>query len=389
MPKLNNTIGFLFQFVTAGLALAFVAVWLFPNLMGGSSGQSRIEISQVLHAAPVGGGDRGSYADAVALAAPAVVNIYADLLVTEVEEVKVDDPVLQRLFGSRRAQRLRPSVEESLGSGVLVAGSGHILTNHHVVAKALNIMVALSDGRVAKAEIVGSDPETDLAVLKIGLENLPVAILGSAENLRVGDVVLTIGNPLGIGQTVTMGIVSATGRSDINVATYEDFIQTDAAINLGNSGGALINPLGEVVGINTATANDSNGTQGIGFAIPVDLALDVMQQIVENGLVIRGWLGVNAYEPEAPVGSDGVVGSFGIIIDQVFPGSPAEEAGLRVGDLVVSIDGTPIDKVRDLLNLVADTQPGKRIRIEARRGGRPFTAYAVLKRRPTAASTAN
>lgn len=344
METLRKPLWFLLQSVTLGLALAFVVVWLRPGWFNGASGTDTV-----------------SYAAAVEAAAPAVVNIHSNRRVARSGPGLLADPTADRFYGDRSPTE---RIETSLGSGVLISDRGYILTNHHVISGADEIQVALLDGRVVAATIVGTDPETDLALLHIDLQPLP-DLPPSTAPLRVGDVVLAIGNPFGIGQTVTQGIVSATGRNYLGLTTFENFIQTDAAINPGNSGGALVNARGELVGINTAFYSQTGGiAQGIGFAIPADLARGVMDQLVRHGRVIRGWLGVVPQDltPElvdvlqVPQGS-------GILVSAVQMDSPAAHAGLRAGDIIVALDGEEVADGRDALNRIAARAPGTRVRM--------------------------
>ena len=350
-------IAFLFQAVTIGLALAFIVTVFRPELLG-LSHQAVVEIKE----SPATGGHarpgRGpvSYAAAVEKAAPAVVNVFTRKVVAERSPL-FNDPFFRRFFGDRLAPRKR--LETSLGSGVIVNERGYILTNNHVIDGADEIQVALHDGRNIEATVVGADPEADLAVLKIDLSHLPTIVFGRSEALKVGDVVLAIGNPFGVGQTVTQGIVSATGRSELGINTFENFIQTDAAINPGNSGGALITAEGALVGINTAIFSRSGGNQGIGFAIPVSLARQSMSQIIEHGHVSRGWLGVEvqALTPELAE-SFGLKSDHGVIVAGVMRNGPADRADLQPGDVLVSIGDTQIENVRQTLNAIARTEPG-------------------------------
>jgi serine protease DegS len=300
-------------------------------------------------------GETGSFAQAVERAAPAVVNIHTDRRVAR--GPMLEDPLLDRYFGDQAPPSER--IESSLGSGVLISDQGYVLTNNHVIAGADAIHVALLDGRVAPARVVGSDPETDLALLHIELRPLPSVPLGRTDALRVGDVVLAIGNPFGFGQTVTQGIVSATGRNYLGLATFENFIQTDAAINPGNSGGALINADGELVGINTAYYAQTGGSQGIGFAIPTDLARGVMDHLILHGRVIRGWLGVTPQDltPEL-VDALQLPAGHGVLVSAVQQGGPAGIAGLRPWDIIVEIDGQPVINSRHALNRIASMTPG-------------------------------
>lgn len=304
-----------------------------------------------------------SYAAAVRIAAPAVVNLYVTRVATEpVLRSFLDDP-----FGEF-APRYRRRIEQSLGSGVILDPSGQIVTNHHVIDEAAAIRVQLADGRSAQAEIIGRDPDTDLAVLKIDLPNLPSIRLGRSDALNVGDVVLAIGNPIGLAQTVTQGIVSATGRDQLGIATFENFIQTDAPINPGNSGGALVNTRGELIGVNTAIIAKSLGVEGIGFAIPVNLVRGVVNEIITRGKVLRGWIGVGTETiDEARARSAGFDGPV-VRITRIAGGSPAQRAGLLPGDLIIGLDGKAPRSSREVQLRIADTSPGQTISIEVQRG---------------------
>ena len=320
-PRTKNSVlslaGFLLRSVIAGLALAFVVLYLWPNL--------NERLAQKPSATPAQPEIFTSYADAVDRTAPSVVSIY-----TKSVELQQVSPRLQKILGSQYIARSR----QNMGSGVLVSEDGYILTNNHVISRVQNISVGLWDGRYAEAQVVGSDPETDLAVLKIELTGLPAAPLAEETELRVGDVVLAIGNAFGLSHTVTMGIISATGRNDLRSVLYEDFIQTDAAINAGNSGGALINYRGEVIGISTRNLGQTQGAQNIGFAIPIAMAKDVMQQIVENGTVRRGWLGALFSDLPLSQQMDGSSSRRGIQVRDVTTGGPAWTAGIRAGDIL-------------------------------------------------------
>jgi len=283
-------------------------------------------------------------------------------------------PAPQRPLFEQNLPSVRQRVESSLGSGVIVDGAGHVVTNNHVIRDASEIRVQLADGRVATPSVVGIDPDTDLAVLKIDLPELPVMPLGRSDGLRAGDVVLAIGNPLGLSQTVTQGIVSAVGRGSLRLATFADFIQTDAAINFGNSGGALIDTEGELVGINTAVLAQALGTEGIGFAIPVNLVRGVLGEIVEHGRVRRGWLGVQIVGNASRRFSAPVIG----VIDA---DSPAQRAGLQPGDLIMELNGRPILTDQDALVQVAALPPGSEVAIRVRRGDQILTVRATLQER--------
>jgi len=351
-----------FQVITAGLALAFVAVILKPELLDVVRPPTQPTPPATPAIASPGGSAPTSYADAVARSAPAVVNISTAKLVTERPNPLFEDPVFRRFFGEAPDDLPRQRLETSLGSGVIVSDSGHVLTNNHVIAGADQIVIQLADGRVAEATLVGADPESDLAVLETELDDPPQIALGSSEALRVGDIVLAIGNPFGVGQTVTMGIVSATGRDQLGISTFEDFIQTDAAINPGNSGGALINAAGELVGINTAIFSRSGGSQGIGFAIPVSLAGRIQRQILEQGRVVRGWLGVEVQNITPQLAeSFGLPEATGILIAGILPDGPADRAGLRPGDVVTSVNGAIIDDAETALEQIVMLAPGERV----------------------------
>jgi serine protease DegQ len=270
----------------------------------------------------------------------------------------MDDPLFRRFFGDQLDGDTQHS--SSLGSGVIVGPEGYILTNHHVVEAADEIELALADGRKAPAKIVGTDPETDLAVLKVNLANLPAVTFGNPDKLAVGDMVLAIGNPFGVGQTVTMGIVSALGRSHLGISTFENFIQTDAAINPGNSGGALVDASGNLVGINSAIYSRSGGSLGIGFAIPADLARQVMEQIVRTGTVTRGWIGVEVQDINAELAeSFRLPNTNGTLIAGVLRGGPADRAGIKPGDVLLAVGLSPVIDSTSMLNLIAALEPGK------------------------------
>lgn len=302
-----------------------------------------------------------SYADAVDAAAPAVVNIYTERRVV-VPNVTGLPPQFGQLFGEVWPD-YRERVERSLGSGIIFDVHGHIVTNYHVIAQATGIRVQLKNGDAAAATLVGVDRDTDLAVLKIELGTLPIMPLGRSDRLRVGDPVLAIGNPLGLGHTVTQGIVSATGRARLGVTTFENFIQTDAAINLGNSGGALIDATGKLVGLNSAIAGRQAGIEGIGFAIPVDLVRGVVNAILKDGKVVRGWIGVvprnlSAAEAEQSGAPDGSV-----LVRYVYPRSPAQTQGVASGDVITQVNGSPLRGAQDLLARVAMLKPGQGVRL--------------------------
>ena len=319
-----------------------------------------------------------SYAPAVNKAAPAVVNIYTSKTIRQ----KIH-PLLNQPFFKRFLPKPKDRIKNSLGSGVIINDIGLILTNHHVIHGADEILVGLKDGRTTNAKIIGKDKETDIALLKIELDDLPVMEF-SPQQLQVGDVTLAIGNPFGIGQTVTMGIVSATGRNQLGITTYEDFIQTDAAINVGNSGGALVNAYGKLVGINTAIYNSENGgNQGIGFAIPLKDALTVARDLLEHGQVIRGWLGLETQEL-----NNQVKATFGLpetlngqVVVGVVLGGPAHKAGLQKGDIVTHFNGKAAKKGTQTMRQIADLMPGDVINLGIIRDGKTYEVQATLGRR--------
>ncbi len=380
MP-LRKLFVFLFEAAIAGLAFAFVLLLLFrpetfetrPTVLITEAPAPALEDGE--------GGGAVSYAHAVQIAAPAVVNIYTTKVVTQRSPL-LEDPFFRRFFGQDPAVP-RQRMESSLGSGVIVSAQGYLLTNNHVIEGADEIQVALNDGRSASALVVGSDPETDLALLKADFDSVPHITFTQADNLRVGDVVLAIGNPFGVGQTVTQGIISATGRTQLGISTFENFIQTDAAINPGNSGGALINAHGQLVGINTAIFSRSGGSQGIGFAIPASLAKAVMQQLVEQGRVIRGWLGVNVQDvtPELAE-SFGLRSTAGAIVAGVLMGGAADQAGLAPGDILLEVDDQPVRDARAAMNIIAAIPPGNEITLKVLRAGSPVEMPVRIGERP-------
>lgn len=380
----NKSVAFFFKSVIFGLAAAFIILILRPDLLG--QGRPVVELNEAKSPARYDlannlTGGAVSYADAVDLAAPAVVNIYTTKLITERANPLFNDPFFRHFFGDQLAPRQR--LESSLGSGVIVSENGYILTNNHVVEGADEIQVALRDGRNAEAKVVGLDPESDLAVLKVNMENLPAVTIGQSDEVRVGDVVLAIGNPFGVGQTVTMGIVSAMGRNTVGINTYENFIQTDAAINPGNSGGALINPFGHLVGINTAIFSKSGGYQGIGFAIPGKFAIEVMQQLIQHGRVIRGWLGIEVQDitPELAE-SFRLKNTQGVIVAGILRNGPAAQAGLRPGDIIIKLNDMEIENSRQVMNAIAKIKPDDEITIGIMRQGKAMTLEGSVGQRP-------
>ena len=321
----------------------------------------------------------GSFRDAAAKAMPAVVNIYTSKASRQSHPL-LKDPFFRRFFGDRA-----PPDEQlaSLGSGVIVSSDGYILTNFHVIDGADAIEVGLADGRKAAARLVGTDPETDLAVIRVSERNLPVMVLGDPEEARVGDVVLAIGNPFGVGQTVTLGIISALGRNNLHINHFENFIQTDAAINFGNSGGALVDTDGHLLGINAAIYSQTGGSVGIGFAIPVSTAKNVLDSIVKHGSVVRGWIGIESQDitPEL-ADSFGLAKKSGAIIAGVVRGGPADRAGIVPGDILVAVAGEPIADTSEMLNLIAQLEPGAKTQMTILRKRREATVDVTVGRRP-------
>ena len=361
------------QATTLAVAALFVVTTFRPEWLPGG-------------AAP--GAAPGSYHDAVQRATPSVVNIFTSKDVKPRRHSFLNDPAFRRNFGEQAlpddSQRA-----SSLGSGVIVSADGYILTNHHVVEMAEEIEVAFSDGRKLLAKVVGNDPDTDLAVLRVNAENLPAITFGSSETLRVGDVVLAIGNPLGIGQTVTSGIVSGLRRTGLGINTFENFIQTDAAINQGNSGGALVDARGSLIGINTAILSQTGGSIGIGLAIPAAMAKAVMEQIIKTGSMTRGWIGAGLAELTPAIAeSFKFDGTQGVLIVEVVRGGPADRAGVKPGDVVTEVNRKPIADPPSLLNTVAALEPGSSAKLILRRQGKALEAAVIIGRRPKPVSRA-
>jgi len=328
-----------------------------------------------------------SYSAAVKVAAPAVVNIFTTQKVKRQDNPLLNDPVFREFFGDQLPEQFSQGPNEnSLGSGVIVRADGYILTNNHVIAQADQIIVALNDGRRAEAEVIGTDPDTDLAVIKIELDKLPVLPFKLSGN-EVGDVVLAIGNPFGVGQTVTQGIISATGRSDLGINTYEDFIQTDAAINPGNSGGALIDVSGNLIGVNTAIFSQSGGSLGIGFAIPAKVCQQIMNAILKDGRVVRGWLGISLLPPQR---NDVMKPSEqGVTVAEVLPNGPSAQAGIQRGDKIIMVNDEQITSASHLINYVALQAPGSKIRIEVEREGKKQDLEVVVGERKQQQNTSS
>jgi len=369
------------QAVTISLAALFVVVTLRPDLVSWTGHNGGIV---TVREAPDGPRDRPnlvSLSPAAKKAMPSVVNIFTSKDVKVPRHPFMDDPLFRRFFGDQPDGDTQHS--SSLGSGVIVGPEGYILTNHHVVEAADEIELALADGRKAPAKVVGTDPETDLAVLKVDLSGLPAVTFGNPDKLSVGDVVLAIGNPFGVGQTVTMGIVSALGRSHLGISTFENFIQTDAAINPGNSGGALVDASGNLVGINSAIYSRSGGSLGIGFAIPANLAKQVMEQIVRTGSVTRGWIGVEVQDISAELAeSFKLPNVHGTLIAGVLRGGPADKAGIKPGDILVAVESGEVLDSTSMLNLVAALEPGKQATLKILRNRNEMSVQVSVGKRP-------
>ena len=376
------------QIVTALLAILFVLSTLKPEWLSSSPfeglGQGLGSITIREATLDRSSSNPGSHHEAVKRSMPAVVNIFTSKRVEKRSNKtpQSTDPWFKFFFGDQMPEREEPS--SSLGSGVIVSTEGHILTNQHVIDGADQIEIALADGRKTRATVIGSDPDTDIAVLKINISNLPTPItFGKIESVKVGDVVLAIGNPFGVGQTVTSGIVSALGRDHLGINTFENFIQTDAAINPGNSGGALVDTRGNLIGINTAIYSRSGGSMGIGFAIPVSTAKQIMESIVQNGSVTRGWIGVEPQPLTNEMAAALGIKSDGVLIAGTLQNGPADKAGVRPGDVLKTIDGKPVKDITQLLNRIAELPPGSKAKATLLRKDREVEVEITIGKRPT------
>jgi serine protease DegQ len=362
------------QWVTVAVALLFAVQTLRPEWLAGALRSGTVVLSTATPSNSPGAPRPDSYADAVRKAQPSVVNIYTRKAARR--GPLADDPFFGQFFGT-------PGPQQNLGSGVIVSAQGYILTNNHVVEGADQVEVAFTDGRQMAARVVGTDPETDLAVLKIEATDLPAITLGATEDVHVGDVVLAIGNPFGVGQTVTMGIVSALGRHDLGINTFENFIQTDAAINPGNSGGALVDTRGNLVGVNSAIYTRTGSSIGIGFAIPVSTARQVMEQLIQDGRVTRGWLGVGMREVTPDIAeSFGMKTPRGVLISAIYQEGPAARAGVKPGDIVLSIGGRAVNDEKALLNQVAGMKPESITTLGIYRDRREVNLKVTIGKRP-------
>jgi len=378
------------QTATICLAVLFVVTTLRPDLLP----QSRSQVVTIQEprlataaatATPADAGVRNlpaaSLSDAAARAMPSVVNIYTTKEMKVARVPQLNDPLLRKFFGQMFGESVQRA--SSLGSGVIIAAEGYILTNNHVVEGADEIELALMDGRRITARIAGVDPDTDLAVLKAEEKGLPAITLAAPDKARVGDVVLAIGNPFGVGQTVTSGIVSALGRSQIGINTYENFIQTDAAINPGNSGGALVDSNGHLIGLNTAIFSRTGGNLGIGFAIPVSVVRHVTESIIATGSVTRGWIGIEPKNLDLAADTSANGAARGVLVAAVMRSGPAEEAGVRRGDVLLTVEGRAVNDTSSLLSAVAALKPGSQAALTVLRNRNEMNFSVIVGRRPT------
>ena len=372
------------QTATICLALLFVVSTLRPDLLNWKARNNVVTVREPLPELPTRAA--ASFSEAARKAMPAVVNIFTSQEVKRPRHPFMDDPLFRYFFGDQA--EAGPQRREGLGSGVIASEQGYILTNNHVIDSVDQIEVALADSRKVPARVVGTDPETDLAVLKIEvrdppLRKLPSITFARPEQLRVGDVVLAIGNPFGIGQTVTLGIVSGLGRSHLGITVFENFIQTDAAINPGNSGGALVDSAGNLVGINTAIYSQTGGSMGIGYAIPANVARHVMEQIIQKGSVTRGWIGVGVQDISLESAEAFKLDrTSGVLITQVERDGPADRAGVKLGDVLISINGVTVSDTIGMLNMIAALQPGEQVRLKVARSQSESEVSVTVGRRP-------
>jgi len=385
-----DTVKTLIKYTIIGMISAIVVLYFTQNesSVGNKSSVSFNEVS-VDDAKELADSSRASqqtttsYSQAVKAASPAVVNIYTAKVVEQRRPRLLEDPMFKHFFGEGGQSVPRKRLETSLGSGVIISEEGYIITNNHVIEGADEIQIALKDGRNIQAKIIGTDPESDIAVLHVQPNNLPSITLGQSEAIDIGDVVLAIGNPFGVGQTVTMGIVSATGRNRLGLSTFENFIQTDAAINPGNSGGALINAFGHLIGINTAIYSRSGGSQGIGFAIPIDSVKDIAEQLIQHGHVVRGWIGIEIQNISQKLAeSFGLKDTNGVIIAGVLNKGPSDVAGLRPGDILLEVGGVKVVDGKHAINMIARVKPGSSVALKLQRSGKNIELQVVTSERP-------
>src|SRR5512139_3497587 len=369
------------QTTTVALGVLFIIALFKPDLLRWQAQAPSLTIRQAAQPAGRLLAPTESFAPAAQKVIPAVVNVFTQQKVSSPAHPALQDPIFRYFFGDRLDAR--PRQVSNLGSGVIVSPNGYILTNHHVVEAADEIQVALADGKTVPARVVGADPDTDLAVLKIDATDLPAITFAQSDSLKVGDWVLAVGNPFGVGQTVTAGIVSALGRTHLGINTFENFIQTDAAINPGNSGGALVDAAGNLVGVNSAIYSRTGGSQGIGFAIPVSIVRQVMEQIIKSGSVTRGWVGVEVQDlnPELAE-SFSLKSAEGALIAGVLKGGPADVGGIRPGDILVAVNGRAVSDSASLLNLIAALKPGDEARLTVSRKQQSMDLKIQVGRRP-------
>ncbi|HJX58378.1 MAG TPA: Do family serine endopeptidase [Thiobacillus sp.] len=369
------------QSTTVALGVLFIIALFKPDLLGWQPQQPGLTIQQAPKPAANAVSVSESFAPAAQKVIPSVVNVFTQQKVRTPAHPALQDPIFRYFFGDRLDER--PREVSNLGSGVIVSANGYILTNQHVVEAADEIQVALANGQTVPARVVGADPETDLAVLKIDANDLPAITFAQIDSLQVGDWVLAVGNPFGVGQTVTAGIVSALGRTHLGINTFENFIQTDAAINPGNSGGALVDVAGHLVGINSAIYSRTGGSQGIGFAIPVSIARQIMEQIIKSGSVTRGWVGIEVQDitPELAE-SFNLKNVDGALIAGVLKGGPADAGGIRPGDILLAVNGNKVSNSASLLNLIAALKPGDVTRLTVARKQQVLDLKIQVGRRP-------
>jgi serine protease DegQ len=381
------------QTATICLAVWFVVATLKPEWIARAPAVAGIAsptpaAPPAVRAAPEGSSPENqrqttSYSEAALRAMPAVVNIFTSKEVKMPQHPFMNDPLFRHFFGKDEQGKSEARRSNSLGSGVIVSAQGYVLTNYHVIESADEIEVLLSDNRRAQGKIVGGDPESDLAVIKIELPNIPAIVFGRPEAARVGDVVLAIGNPYGVGQTVTLGIVSALGRTQLGISTFENFIQTDAAINPGNSGGALVDANGQLLGINTAIYSRTGGSAGIGFAIPANMARQVMDQIIASGSVTRGFIGIEPQEITPDLAeSFKLPKNQGVMVAGVIRNGPADRAGIKPGDVLIEVEGAPVRDASQMLNLIAQLTPGNNGKLKIVRQGQPMDVTVTVGKRP-------
>jgi serine protease DegQ len=369
------------QSTTVALGVLFIIALFKPDLLHWQPQPLSLTIQQAQHSSSSGRSPVESFAPAANKVIPTVVNVFTQQKVSSPAHPALQDPIFRYFFGDRLDSR--PRQASNLGSGVIVSQNGYILTNQHVVEAADEIQVALAGGKILPARVVGADPETDLAVLKIDASELPAITFAQADSLKVGDWVLAVGNPFGVGQTVTAGIVSALGRSHLGINTFENFIQTDAAINPGNSGGALVDAAGNLVGVNSAIYSRTGGSQGIGFAIPVSIVRQVMEQIIKTGSVTRGWVGIEVQDltPELAE-SFNLKSTEGALIAGVLKSGPADAGDVHPGDILLAVNGKPVTDSASLLNLIADLKPGVEAHLRVARKQKMLDLKIQVGRRP-------